>query len=369
MENKIYFHEDADKKGFRSETYNYDFDKNTGFFARWGRTPDDDPQFSPIGNEILDWEIVSGKCPGVLSKDGKTMTSCRFCYKDNSFNKEAKILTFDKFKEIFDKITKSRNISQIAFGISGTKTNPDFIKIMKYTRDHGVIPNYTLNGSDLDDEILNATLDLCGAVAVSVLPVNKDLGYDTVYKFTSKGFKQANLHVVISQETFPFVKEVLCDRLIDPRLEKVNAIVFLGIKPKGRAVGHFKPLGLEGYRELINFCLENKIGFGFDSCGSQKFEAVVETMDISDEEKKKYKSVAESCESGLFSIYCNVENEFFPCSFAEGEKGWEKGLKIKDDFLKDVWYHPRMIEWRTNLMSDYSCNGCRKCSIFPEINL
>jgi hypothetical protein len=35
-----------------SETYNYIFNKKSGFFARWGRTQEDDPQYSPIGPEI-----------------------------------------------------------------------------------------------------------------------------------------------------------------------------------------------------------------------------------------------------------------------------------------------------------------------------
>lgn len=63
-----------------SPDYKYIFDDKTGFFMRWGKNLDDDPEFSPIGPEILDYEIseiCSQGCkmcfvPGtvVLTSDG-----------------------------------------------------------------------------------------------------------------------------------------------------------------------------------------------------------------------------------------------------------------------------------------------------------
>ena len=53
----------------KSEDYNSVFNKQTGFFARWGKTKDEDPQFSKYP-EIADIEISSGKCHN----------NCPFCY-------------------------------------------------------------------------------------------------------------------------------------------------------------------------------------------------------------------------------------------------------------------------------------------------
>ena len=47
-----------------SEDYSFIFDKDTGNFKRWGKTYDEDPEFSPVGPEILDIEITT-KCKGV----------------------------------------------------------------------------------------------------------------------------------------------------------------------------------------------------------------------------------------------------------------------------------------------------------------
>jgi len=89
----------------RGESYNFIFDKRSGAFARWGKKQEDDPQFSPIGPEILDIEISAGRCQG----------NCDFCYKENTSNKEIENMDFNTFKNILDKMPDT--LTQIAFGI------------------------------------------------------------------------------------------------------------------------------------------------------------------------------------------------------------------------------------------------------------
>lgn len=72
MENenaKLFLVEDKIKV-FRSKNYNYNFNLSNGMFARWGKTRDDDPEWSPFGPEIMDIEISDGEsCP----------MTCAFC--------------------------------------------------------------------------------------------------------------------------------------------------------------------------------------------------------------------------------------------------------------------------------------------------
>ena len=44
--------EKGNKRALISPEYNFIFNKETGFFARWGKTPKDDPQFCPFGPEL-----------------------------------------------------------------------------------------------------------------------------------------------------------------------------------------------------------------------------------------------------------------------------------------------------------------------------
>jgi sulfatase maturation enzyme AslB (radical SAM superfamily) len=97
--------ETGTKKILKSKDYNFVFDKETGFFMRWGKSYFDDPQMSSHGPEILDLEISSGKCMG----------NCEFCYKENGKDINSHNMSFDEFKIILDKMPPT--LTQIAFGI------------------------------------------------------------------------------------------------------------------------------------------------------------------------------------------------------------------------------------------------------------
>ena len=89
-------------KVFKSLEYHFVFDMSNGFFARWGKNKEDDPEFSPFGPEILDLELST------ICHRG-----CKFCYKSNMA--QGKNMSFDTFKIIFDKFPKQ--LTQIAFGV------------------------------------------------------------------------------------------------------------------------------------------------------------------------------------------------------------------------------------------------------------
>lgn len=288
------------------------------------------------------------------------------CYKGNT-NVAPINMSFEDFKIIIDKFPKT--LTQVAFGITDLQTNPDFFKMMEYCREIGVVPNFTMTGIDLTDELAERIVSLVGAVAVSAYSHAKDIGYDTIQKMTSLGLKQTNMHLMISKQTLPFVYEVIEDIQTDKRLKDLNAVVFLGLKPKGRSVGKFHPLDEAEFGKLCELCMEKRIPFGFDSCSAPRFERYVRDNFKIKEQRDHFLAVSESCESGLFSSYVNVYGDYFSCSFCEGEGEWKEGISVLNckDFLTDVWYHPKVQKWRKNLISS-SCDGCRKCLIFPEIN-
>jgi len=347
--------ETKDGKRVVGPDYNYIFSKKDGSFARWGKNKEDDPAFSPIGPEILDLEISVNGCPN----------RCRFCYKSNT-NAPATNMTFETFKRIIDSFHKT--LTQIAFGITGIQTNPDFIRMMEYCREIGVIPNFTLSGIDLTDEIAERVSKLVGALAVSAYKSDKNVCYNTVKKFTDLGIKQTNIHIMVSEETLDFVYEVLNDRLTDSRLQSMNAIVFLGVKPKGRAKDGYHSLPTEKYKALIEFCFEKQIAIGFDSCSAPKFESAVKAMTLSEARKRELIGCSESCESSLFSSYINVNAEYWHCSFSEGETKVASVNVLDYDSFLDVWYSDTVRKFREDSIASMR-EGCRYCNIFPEINV
>lgn len=240
--------------------------------------------------------------------------------------------------------------------------NPDMWSIFEYCRNNGVIPNVTVNGEGITDEIADKLVNMCGAVAVSVY--NKDKTYDTVKKLTDKGLTQVNIHQVIFLENIDFVKGVINDIKNDDRLSKLNAIVFLSLKPKGRGKNDalFTPLSQESFNDLIKYAENFKINYGMDSCTAGKYVKYIENSF----NKDFIMNMIEPCESTRFSIYINTKGYFYPCSFMEEENtldggNWEEGIDVVNcnDFLKDVWMNEKTEMFRKSCLNCVkNNNGC-----------
>jgi len=164
---------------------------------------------------------------------------------------------------------------------------------------------------------------------------------------------------MICQETYEKAFEIMKDIKSDPRLEKLNAIVFLSLKTKGRSKGRFQ-LSQEQFSNLTNYALENNVSFGMDSCSAQKFTKAIEGH----ANEAQMNQSAEPCESSLYSSYIDVKGDFYPCSFSPGTPGWETGISVLDcdDFIKDVWFSDRVRKFSEGVIK---CRNCKQsCSIY-----
>ena len=347
-----------------SPDYNYHFNTKTGEFARWGKTPSDDPVSGPV--EICDME-VSEVCDGIPAVGRSIATPCSFCYKTNT--KVGRNMSFETFKTIFDKLPKT--LTQIAFGIGNLSANPDLVRMFDYCHDNeynpGVVPNLTINGWELDDEWVQILSSTLGGIAVSRYE-NKDVCYDAVKKLTDAGMAQVNTHMVLSDQSLKDCYQLIDDAVSDPRLAKMKAIVFLTLKPKGKRNKMTTLKSVDEYRKLVTYAFERDIGIGFDSCSAPTFLAAMKEHP----KFEQFAQLSESCESTLFSSYINVAGEFYPCSFTEGERGWETGLNVVDaeNFDRNIWNHQKTIAFRNRNIetTDPSiCGDCRKCATFPNL--
>lgn len=265
------------------------------------------------------------------------------------------------------KITKIVNksnavLTQIAYGIGSIDGNPDLWKIMEYTRNNKyttIIPNITINGKRLTDKHADNLVKLCGAVAVS--RYNPDTCYNAVKKLTDRGLKQCNIHQLLCSETLKDCYKAIDDWQTDKRLEKLNAIVFLLMKPKGKRNKFHQLTNMEEYKALIDYAFERNAPVGFDSCSAPSFLRAVKNH----KDCNRLEMLAEPCESDCFSAYINTEGRFFHCSFTEGEDGWD-GIDVVNcnDFMEDVWNSPEVCRFRGLLMKSVEKCGCRSCPIF-----
>lgn len=341
---------------FKSKKYNWTFSKENGYFSRWGTTKDEDPESSDFGPEILDLE-VSTICHGPAG------VLCTHCYKSNT--SRGVNMSLETFKQVHGKIPK--NLTQIAFGIGDIDSNPELFDMFEYCRENEynqVIPNVTVNGWGITNEHIKKLVKYCGAVAVSRYKTSIDSCYDTIYKLLDSGLEQTNIHMLLSEETYDDCFEVAND-FISGKLGNLNAIVFLLLKPKGNR-NKYNGVKLDKFKKLVEYCMENNVPIGFDSCSAPFFlKSVQDSPDFS-----KYKTLVEACESSRFSAYINVEGRYFHCSFTEGEDGWE-GVDVLncDDFLIDVWFAKETKKFRGKLSSQCHSLGddCKTCPIFDNL--
>lgn len=336
-------------KKFRSLIYNYDFNTIDGKFFRWGKTIDDDPFYAP-SPEILDIEI-STKCS----------MGCPECYKSNTSN--GKNMSLKAFKNILDKFPKDKNgiyfLTQIAFGIGDIYTNPDILKILKYTRSQGIIPNITI--SKLNN-IIEAFLlaRICGAIAVS--NHDRQKCYKTVHMLTNTFFnkfgctlKQVNIHQILSEETYDECFNLLNDSKYKRELKNLNAIVFLQLKPKGRGQNLHPLTNKNKYKKLVDYAINNQIRIGFDSCSAWNFLNSVNN-------RENYEPMVDPCESCRMSYYINVDGIGFPCSFAENTSEFNgiNVLEVKN--FNEVWNHSETIKFRNKAIKNLELE--KACQIY-----
>ena len=344
-------YENNEFKQFISPKAKYIFNKLTGQMISWGEETKDDPERFPAPN-IADIEIT-GCCTG-LHNNGDV---CPFCYKSNTPS-SGTYMTFEEFKHIIDVYPKS--LTQVALGADACLVcNPDIWKMMEYCRAKGIIPNVTL-ANVLNDEIADNLVKYCGAVAISVYN-DFDIAFDSVKKLTDRGMTQVNIHLLLAENYYERAKAVLNARLTDPRLSKLNAIVCLGLKRKGRG-SSFERMTDEHFREIVEFATNNHIGLGFDSCNSKR---ALEVLGDS------VKSCVIACESTLESSYVNYKGYYHPCSFMEGEGCWKEGISLKEvtsteDFLDKVWNHEKTLNFMESLLATTknNCYGCRECPYY-----
>ena len=335
----------------RDGSYTQVFNKTTGFNARMGRTVEDDPSWCPLGPEIADIEVVTGSCPKVNSEN------CRWCYKNNT-SAAGKVMTLDQFKKVV--MAFPRNLSQVALGITGVKSNPYLTDMLKWLREYGIIGNLTLTGADLDDEMAENLVQYCGACAVSCYDKAKQLCYDTINKIHTIGREKfnkdmhVNMHIVIADFSMPHIMDVLND-IKDGKVPGLKSVVMLHAKPVGRAKNLDCSLSKENLTKVMKFCLDNNISFGFDSCNGHNVQDILVEMG-----KPELCSSIEPCESTRCSIYCNVEGKITPCSFVEHVyEDSAIDLLNGDTKLVDVWVTDKMLNGFRN------CSKCSKsCPIY-----
>lgn len=320
------------------------FNKKNGFMMRNGYDGIE-PFMRLEGPELLDISITN-YCEN----------NCDFCYRKSNVN--GKHMSLENYKNII-KQASDLGVMQVALGGGNPNQHPDFIEILKITRELGIIPSYTTNGIGLTEEVLKASKEFCGAVAVSLYEPYTE-SYEAIMKLINNKIK-TNIHFILSSKTIDNAIKLL--NKIPKEIEGINAIIFLNYKPQNESDRD----NLKNTKKISEFfhIINHKIlpfKVGFDSCSISFLVKEVNDLNIES---------VDFCEAGRFSAFISEEMKMYPCSFMINKiKG--EDLHIKD--IENVWTNGEDFKLIREKINNNNCGKCKYfdichggCKIF-EIN-
>lgn len=132
---------------------------------------------------------VTNKCNG----------GCSWCYQDSKMSEEHDMNILKKFDDIFRPMTVNEKPFQIAFGGGEPTLHPDFCKLMELCYNLDIMPNYTTNGTNITEEILDYTKKYCGGVALSCHSHLRK-HWETAFELLHSRGINTNFHNIISDK-------------------------------------------------------------------------------------------------------------------------------------------------------------------------
>jgi radical SAM protein with 4Fe4S-binding SPASM domain len=316
---------------YEDQNYTTLFNKETGYFARIEDSDVSEPLWSHHGPELIDVSITNWCDKG-----------CSFCYRKS--NVLGKLMPITDYEFII-KQAHELDVLQVAIGGGNPNQHPDFIRILELTNKYDIVPCYTTNGRGLSFDILTATKELCGAVAISAYEPYDELER-AIEKLCKYGIK-TNVHFLINSQSI----DTAIEWLKNPPgfLDEINSVIFLSFKPIGRNPD--ASLLLKDHRKLQIFyglIQENKRfnKIGFDSCS---VSGVVRYLNVNP-------CFYEGCDAGRFSAFIDEDLKMFPCSFMNNTNGFGDLRKMS---MIDIWLDNPYFQNNRDRIINNSCVSCK----------
>lgn len=377
------------------------FNPENGFYLRSGvikngKDTGVDP-FMTSFPELIDVGIM-GHC--IHGRSGLCLKSGVQCYQDGIHsNKEN--MTLENYKRLVAEC-KGKTFQYALGGCGDVDQHEHFEEILKYTRENGIVPNFTSSGLGFTPEIVKLCKKYCGAVAISQYsrlkkillrrikedllretPLNKkyigckdgldeylkngwepvsnpvtDTGYEYLeLSYESNNYTYRAIKMLLEEGVTTNIHYVLGNNSIDEAIERlknndfpsgINAVVFLLHKPIG--LGKTDNCLKNDDPKVHEFFLlidTEKFPFqiGFDSCSVPGL--LNHTSDIDPDS-------IDTCEGGRWSCYITSDMKMLPCSFDNQALKW--AYDISNDTIQNAWDSPQFEDFRNHFRN--SCAGC-----------
>jgi len=288
-----------------------------------------------------------------LSLNNYCNLQCPYCYMSAKPIGSGEELTMKDFKLLLEDMKKSR-VLQIALGGGEPTLHPHFTDFLRKLRIEGdIIPNYTTNGTNLTPEILKASKEYCGAVAVSYSE-KREMETLKAAKLLIENGIQTNVHIVLLKSRIRNLSNII------EKYAKlgIHSVVLLLFKPMGRGKNlkheiltykEKKPFSIEILKTLS---LERKYGIrlAVDACSAftvKDFPFLPQSID--------------GCTSAIYTAYIDWDLKMKPCSFMQNYYG----IDLKKYSIEKAWNSDYFERFRQKLLNP-RYEGCKACDFFSS---
>lgn len=230
-------------------------------------------------------------------------------------------------------------------GAGDVDTHENFEEILKVTRDHGIVPNFTTSGIAMTEKKAKICKQYVGACAVSEYhqPHTKK-----AIELLIKEGVTTNLHYVLGNDS---IDEAIRRLKEDDWYEGLNAVVFLLHKPIGlgskeNVLDINDPKVKEFYKTVDEVIGKISVQIGFDSCNVPALINLNKNIDPNS---------VDTCEAGRWSMYITPESLAIPCSFDNQAKRW--AVDLKEHTIKEAWDSDVFNSFRDSFKK--SCGSCK----------
>ena len=333
------------ERDYPEQHYRTLFHQQTGFFVRKEEDGWPEPKWAMEGPELIDLSITNYCERG-----------CAFCYREAS-KAGAVFITVNDVENVASQAAACGTY-QIALGGGNPNQHPQFVEILRLIREKDIVPSYTTNGDGLTDDVLLATADYCGAMAVSVYAPYSEERYSRLLQRIKDYGIRVNLHAIIREETL----EMWVKWLSEPPafFRYVNALIFLNYKPIRGQKGLLTKERAKEFFGAVNKCQHIKVGF--DSCSMSGIVQWVDTTSC----------LLEPCEAAKFSAFISEDLKMYPCSFMIGQEHYGD---LRRESLLNIWQNNELFKKSRQDAKPSRCVGCQHyklckggCRLFEEIN-
>ena len=251
---------------------------------------------------------------------------CPFCYQDS--NTKGTHADYDKIRNIISALS-DMEVFEIALGGGSPVAHPNFINILEYCRELGVIPNFSTRDTNWlkNPKIVEAVKNHVGSVGFSVVSMKEveDLSYLIEKSNLHEGvdnFRKRNpisIHYVMGSTDLGVFKNI-----IGASIDYGYNVILLGYKTTGRGAS-FKPYPYKGWLDIIKgYPL---FGIGIDTSLAKEYEKELKKNKIND---KTYYT-----EEGKSSAYIDaVDLKIGPSSYCPPEQ--MTSLVLENNYLYNI---------------------------------